>query len=139
MKIPSKGTILGLLGGMAVITLVLAVFLTPAFRELKKMIIGDAIARDAYEMSDYAAEHDLMLPVTWQDLVDWQKKKHPDWSGSVEEFAATFRILQPDLKKGDASTVFVEVIFPEAKPMQDYVNRAVYGAVSRKDPSPDNK
>jgi hypothetical protein len=95
----------------------------------KPMILGDITASWAHSMRAFAISHDAKLPTTWREFVNWEKEQNPNYRITPEEMEKRFRIHQYDLRKGTESTIYIEVIDPKLKGMEDYVNRTVRTAI----------
>ena len=94
----------------------------------RPIVLGDITASWASSVRDYAIAHDATLPKTWSEFVAWEKAKDPGYGITSDEMEKRFRILERDLRKGTDSTRYIEIIDPDLKKMEDFVNRTVRSA-----------
>ena len=99
------------------------------YLQVKPVLYGDITANHASSMRSYAIEHDYKLPQSWQDFVTWQARQDPEYKVTADEFDSRFRILEFDLRAGDESTIYIEILDPELKNMEGFVNSTVRSAI----------
>lgn len=94
--------------------------------------MGGITARWAHDVRDYAVENNLVLPGTWDEFISWKQRSQPSYKISAQDLNSRFRILERHLTGAMNGKVFIEVIDPEIKEMEETINRIVRSAVTER-------
>ncbi len=93
---------------------------------------GGITARMAHEIRDYAVENDLMLPATWEELIEWYRTREPNHPTTAASYSSTFNIRKRNLSETADGEIFIEVIDPKLKKMEGNLNRVIRSAIYEK-------
>lgn len=99
---------------------------------LRPVARADTAAGFANGMREYAVEHSLLLPETWSDYLEWGKRRHnwdiPESRMDGAYLEALYVVRHRDVGTGLPDTVYIEVIDPQLKHMEGFINRTLASA-----------
>jgi hypothetical protein len=109
---------------------VLALLVIAAFWKLTitPIVDGDTTAAFAGDLAEYVSAHNGMLPTNWTEFAEWMKKTKESARWKAVELERRFAIRIPRQHEGATPPVYIEVIDPQLRNMQDFINRAIQNA-----------
>jgi len=93
------------------------------------IVHGDITAAFAADVSGFVSKHEGRLPSDWNEFATWMKSDMSSTRWKASELEERFQLKIPEQRQTPDVPTYIEVIDPDLKNMQDYINRLVHNAI----------
>jgi hypothetical protein len=94
----------------------------------RQVYLGDTAAVFAGDLADFVTAHNGNLPADWSTFEAWQTKRDGETRWEARATSERVQLLQPPYATTNDIPVYVRVIDPDIKGLEDSINQRVYVA-----------